>query len=115
MGHYELEVQATGFSSYQRTGVVLDTDAALTLDASLQVGNVAQTVSVTDNTLHVETVSTQLGEVISGPADDGGAAERAQLHRSAFTAAGSRAPSTSIDLRLRCRTWARRFSIRRGR
>src|SRR3984885_13374470 len=66
VGHYELQVQATGFSGYQRTGVVLDTNAALTLDASLPVGNVAQTVSVVDNTLHVETTSTQLGQVITG-------------------------------------------------
>jgi hypothetical protein len=66
VGHYELQVQATGFSGYQRTGVVLDTNAALTLDASLQVGGVAQTVSVVDNALHVETTSTQLGQVITG-------------------------------------------------
>ena len=66
VGHYELDVQATGFSSYQRTNVVLDTNAALTLDASLQVGGVAQTVSVIDNTLHVETTSTQMGQVITG-------------------------------------------------
>ena len=66
VGHYDLQVQANGFSGYQRTGVVLDTNAALTLDASLQVGGVAQTVSVVDNTLHVETTSTQLGQVITG-------------------------------------------------
>src|SRR5277367_925023 len=66
VGHYELTVQSSGFSGYQRTNVVLDTNAALTLDASLQVGGVAQTVSVTDNTLHVETTSTQMGQVISG-------------------------------------------------
>ncbi len=66
VGHYDLQVQATGFSGYQRTGVVLDTNASLTLDAGLQVGGVAQTVSVEDNTLHVETTSTQLGQVITG-------------------------------------------------
>ena len=66
VGHYELHVQASGFSSYERTDVVLDTNAALTLDASLPVGGVAQTVSVVDNTLHVETTSTQLGQVITG-------------------------------------------------
>ena len=66
VGHYELNVQASGFQSYRRTDIELDTDAALTLDASLEIGGVTQTVSVTDNTLHVETVSTQLGEVISG-------------------------------------------------
>src|ERR1700733_12252095 len=66
VGHYELKVQASGFSGYQRTDVVLDTNAALTLDASLQVGGVAQSVSVVDNTLHVETSSTQRGQVITG-------------------------------------------------
>jgi Carboxypeptidase regulatory-like domain/TonB dependent receptor len=66
VGHYELDVEAAGFSGYQLTDVVLDTNAALTLDASLQVGGVAQTVSVVDNTLHVETTSTQLGQVVTG-------------------------------------------------
>jgi hypothetical protein len=66
VGHYELQVQAPGFSSYERTDVVLDTNAALTIDAALQVGVVAETVSVVDNTLHVETSSTQLGQVITG-------------------------------------------------
>lgn len=66
VGRYELDVQATGFQTYQRTNIVLDTDAALTLDASLEIGQFTQTVSVSDNTLHVDTVSTQLGEVISG-------------------------------------------------
>jgi len=66
VGHYELNVGATGFEGYRRSGIDLDTDAALTLDATLTVGSLAQSVSVTDNTLHVETVSTQMGQVISG-------------------------------------------------
>ncbi len=66
VGRYELDVKATGFETYQRKNIVLDTDAALTLDATLAVGQLTETVSVSDNTLHVETVSTQLGEVISG-------------------------------------------------
>jgi hypothetical protein len=66
VGRYELDVKATGFEAYQRKNIVLDTDAALTLDATLQIGQLSETVSVSDNTLHVETVSTQLGEVISG-------------------------------------------------
>ena len=66
VGRYELEVRATGFETYERKDVVLDTDAALTLDCLLKVGSISQTVSVTDNALHVETVSTQSGEVIDG-------------------------------------------------
>jgi hypothetical protein len=66
VGHYELTAQADGFRSYQRKEIVLDTNAALTLDASLQVGNVTETVSVSDEALHVETVGTQLGQVLTG-------------------------------------------------
>ena len=66
VGHYELTVEAPGFSRYQRSDITLDTNAALTLDATLAVGSVAETVSVSDNALHVETTSTQMGEVITG-------------------------------------------------
>jgi hypothetical protein len=66
VGHYEVDVQATGFGGYRRSGIVLDINAALTLDATLQVGGVAQTVDVTDNALHIETTSTQMGQVITG-------------------------------------------------
>ena len=66
VGHYDLDVQAAGFHGYQRRNIVLDTNAALKIDASLEVGGIDQTVSVNDNTLHVETTSTQMGQVISG-------------------------------------------------
>jgi Carboxypeptidase regulatory-like domain len=66
VGRYELDVKAPGFRSYQRKDIVLDTNAALTLDASLEVGETTETVSVSDETLHVETVGTQLGQVITG-------------------------------------------------
>ena len=66
VGQFELDVQAPGFSGYQRNNVALDTNAAITVDVSLEVGSVAQTVSVSDNTLRVETASTQLGQVITG-------------------------------------------------
>jgi hypothetical protein len=66
VGHYELTVEAPGFSRYQRSDIILDTNAALTLDAALAVGSVAETVSVSDNALHVETTNTQMGEVITG-------------------------------------------------
>ncbi len=66
VGHYELDLQAVGFRSYHRKDIVLDTNAALTLDASLQVGDANETVNVNDNALHVETIGTQLGQVITG-------------------------------------------------
>ena len=66
VGRYELDIEANGFRSSQRKDIVLDTNAALTLNTSLEVGAVAQNVTVNDSTLHVETTSTQMGQVISG-------------------------------------------------
>jgi hypothetical protein len=66
VGHYELQAQYSGFRNYVRKSIVLDTNAALTINVALEVGSVAETVSVDDNTIHVETISTQMGEVISG-------------------------------------------------
>ncbi|MGC2399519.1 MAG: TonB-dependent receptor, partial [Acidobacteriaceae bacterium] len=65
VGHYVLAVAAPGFNGYERKAIVLDTNAALTFDVSLEVGNVSQNVTVNDNTLHVETTSTQMGQVIT--------------------------------------------------
>jgi len=66
VGSYQLNVKVAGFRSYQRKGIVLDTNAALKLDAELQLGSATETVSVSDDALHVETISTQMGEVITG-------------------------------------------------
>ena len=77
------------FETYQHKDIVLDTGAALTIDCALEVGAISQTVSVTDDALHVETVSTQSGEVISWTPDGGSTAERAQLYRSSLAPAGS--------------------------
>lgn len=66
VGRYELDVEAAGFDGYRRSNIVLDTNAALTIDVVLRPGTVRQTVTVTDNALHIETASTQMGEVIGG-------------------------------------------------
>ncbi len=66
VGHYQLKVEAQGFRTYQREDIVLDTNAELRLDVMLEVGSTSQSVVVNDNTLHVETTSTQMGQVITG-------------------------------------------------
>jgi hypothetical protein len=65
-GHYDLGVQQTGFKGYRKIGLVLDVNAALVVDVSLQVGEVKELIQVQSEALHVETASSQLGEVIEG-------------------------------------------------
>jgi hypothetical protein len=66
VGRYNLEVSAAGFRPYQRTGIVVDANSELTIDAVLEVGARSDAVTVVDNQLHVDTSSTQIGEVITG-------------------------------------------------
>jgi outer membrane receptor protein involved in Fe transport len=66
LGHYALEVQQPGFKAFRQTGLVLDVNSALTVDVTLQVGEVKEVVQVASEAVHVETANTQLGEVIGG-------------------------------------------------
>ena len=66
IGHYDLEITSAAFRPYRRTGIVIDANSALTVDAVLEVGERSDVVTVVENQLHVETTSTQMGEVITG-------------------------------------------------
>jgi hypothetical protein len=66
IGHYDLEMATPAFRSYRRTGIVIDANSALTVDAALEVGGRSDVITVTEDQLHVETTSTQIGEVITG-------------------------------------------------
>jgi hypothetical protein len=66
IGNYDLEVASVAFRPYRRTGIVIDANSALMIDAILEVGERSDVVTVIENQLHVETTSTQMGEVITG-------------------------------------------------
>ena len=65
VGSYVLQVDQPGFQPYRRTGVVLDANGALLLDVVLHVGNRTDAITITDASVHVETSSSQMGEVIT--------------------------------------------------
>lgn len=64
VGNYVLEVKQSGFKPYRRTDIALDTNSALVLDVTLEVGDRSESVTVSDSAVHLETNSTQMGEVI---------------------------------------------------
>ncbi|HTW59206.1 MAG TPA: carboxypeptidase regulatory-like domain-containing protein [Terriglobales bacterium] len=66
VGSYVLEVNHPGFRPYRRTGIVLDANSALVLDIVLQVGERTDAVTVSESAVHLETHSSQLGDVIDG-------------------------------------------------
>jgi hypothetical protein len=66
VGTYDLEIRQPGFKVYQKTGLVIDANSALRADAVLNVGTINEKVEVSADAAHVETQSTQMGEVIEG-------------------------------------------------
>ena len=69
VGRYEVTFEATGFTTEIKTGLTVDTDSALRVDGTLVLGGQTETVTVSATeasvAAQVETVQTQLGEVVS--------------------------------------------------
>jgi Carboxypeptidase regulatory-like domain len=65
VGKYTIGVQHGGFKIYRRTGLVLDVNQNLVVDVMVQVGQGTEKVEVTSEALHVDTATTQMGEVIT--------------------------------------------------
>jgi hypothetical protein len=66
VGRYNITIERTGFRPYERTGIIIDANSALTVDVTLEIGGQWQAVTVSENALHAETSDTQMGDVISG-------------------------------------------------
>src|SRR4029079_12484345 len=64
IGPYRVEVSKPGFSTYVQTGIVLQVASNPTLNVSLKVGAVSESIQVEDNTTQVETQTTGIGGVI---------------------------------------------------
>ena len=73
VGTYDVLFEANGFRSEKRTSLVVDANAAIEQDVTLQLSQRSEevTVTATETEVHVETASTQLGEVVSGKAMTG--------------------------------------------
>jgi hypothetical protein len=66
LGRYELAVDKSGFRSYVRSSIVIQANRALTIDATLQIGDTRNILTVTDTAVHVDSSDTQLGETVTG-------------------------------------------------
>jgi hypothetical protein len=65
VGHYDLTIPAAGFKTLRTTNLTIDTDAALKIDAVLQIGQRSETVTVEATAAatgaQVATVASHLG------------------------------------------------------
>ena len=67
VGRYDLLFTLDGFKPLNRTGIAVDADSVLQENVTLELGEQSEVVTVTVNAVRVDTVSTQLGEVVSAP------------------------------------------------
>ncbi|HUE22836.1 MAG TPA: carboxypeptidase regulatory-like domain-containing protein, partial [Bryobacteraceae bacterium] len=65
IGHYDVDVDASGFRTLRRSGVAIDVHSKVVVDVSLSIGERTETVTVSEAAAHVETADTQMGEVIT--------------------------------------------------
>jgi outer membrane receptor protein involved in Fe transport len=66
VGRYDVEMDANGFKPLRRTGVAIDVNSKIVVDATLVIGDRIDTVTVSESAARVETVDTEMGQVITG-------------------------------------------------
>ncbi len=64
VGTYDLEVEQKGFKTFHQSRIVIDANSAIKIDVKLELGEISEKVTVESQAVHVETQSTQMGEVI---------------------------------------------------
>src|SRR5258708_18934635 len=65
LSHYSLEITATGFSRFVKDNVLVQVTETASVNATLSVGQVTETLTVHDVTPPVELASATTGETIS--------------------------------------------------
>ena len=65
VGPYRLEASLQGFRTYAQTGIVLEVNANPTLNVTLQVGALAETITVEGTAPLVETRNPGIGQVVT--------------------------------------------------
>src|SRR5262245_34206279 len=64
-GKYKLEASSSGFKKLERSGVVIETQQQLLLDLVMEVGDVTETVVITDDAPLIESANASVGQVIT--------------------------------------------------
>lgn len=67
-GSYTVEISAPGFKKYVRSGIILELQQQARLDATLAVGQVNDTVTVTADASTLETTTSTVGDVVNNHA-----------------------------------------------
>src|SRR5713101_4575717 len=64
VGNYTITVEKSGFKTFKKTGNALEVGTPLTVDATMEVGQVSETVTVTGGTEQLQTANATIGNVV---------------------------------------------------
>jgi hypothetical protein len=66
IGPYSVRAEAAGFKAYERTGITLDSNDTVRVDAVLSVGQVSESVTVASDVVKVESDTAEVSDLITG-------------------------------------------------
>jgi len=64
LGHYSISVEASGFKTFTRSGVMVPVGQNIRVDVKLEVGKVDQSINVAGNAVNIETTNATLGSTV---------------------------------------------------
>src|SRR5260370_22851436 len=64
VGNYTISVEKSGFKTFKKTGNALEVGTPLTVDATMEVGQVSETVTATGGTDQLQTPNATIGNVV---------------------------------------------------
>jgi hypothetical protein len=64
VGNYTISIEKSGFKTYKKTGNALEVGTPLTVDATMEIGQVSETVTVTGGTEQLQTANATIGNVV---------------------------------------------------
>ena len=65
-GNYKLEVENRGFKRYSREGIRVEVESSLRIDARMEVGDVAEVLTVSGETPLIQTQTATVGSLVEG-------------------------------------------------
>ena len=66
VGDYEVKAELAGFKSFVRRGIRLEAESRLTVDIALEVGQISETVTVTEAVAPVQSETGEVSTLVSG-------------------------------------------------
>jgi hypothetical protein len=97
IGRYNVRVEVAGFKTFERTGITLNVNDTVRADASLQVGESKESITVEANAVQVQSDSNEVSQTITGSMVSDLATNGRNVIQLAMLAAGASASIPDFD------------------